>query len=478
MINLQNTNAHHLFLKSALSKVGGYKTTSEVISWLSEQHEDVEVSVSPCPIKEIDGWDFDEEKGVIKHVSDKFFTIEGIKVSSNCLEKEEWQQPVINQPEIGFLGIITKEFDGVLHFLVQAKIEPGNINHVQLSPTLQATRSNYTQVHKGREPLYLNYFRNAKPEQILVDQLQSEQGGRFLRKRNRNIIIKIDEDISPQEQFTWLTLGQIKQLMQYDNLVNMDTRSVLSCCAFGVQNFNSIDIMAFLLHYPSSNSHCQKLLKSALISDKALHSIEEIISFLTQIKSLCDLNVERMKLGELKNWIVAKMEIRHQQNEFFKVIAVDVEIGTREVEKWSQPMIQSMQEGLCAFVAKKINGVLHFAVQAKIESGNFDVVEFAPTVQAITGDYRKSNSKDLPFLNYVINAPQQQIVFDAIQSEEGGRFYHDQNRYLLVMADNDFPQNLPKYFIWMTLNQINTLIKYNNYFNIQARSLIAAMSFI
>ena len=160
------------------------------------------------------------------------------------------------------------------------------------------------------------------------------------------------------------------------------------------------------------------------------------------------------------------------------MIAVDVEIGNREVEKWSQPMIQSMQEGLCAFVAKKINGVLHFAVQAKIESGNFDVVEFAPTVQAITGDYRNSNSKDLPFLNYVINAPQQQIVFDAIQSEEGGRFYHDQNRYLLVMADNDFPQNLPNYFIWMTLNQINTFIKFNNYFNIQARSLIAAMSFI
>ena len=141
-------------------------------------------------------------------------------------------------------------------------------------------------------------------------------------------------------------------------------------------------------------------------------------------------------------------------------------------------MIQTMQEGLCAFVAKEINGVLHFAVQAKIESGNFDVVEFAPTVQAITGDYRKSNSEDLPFLNYVINATQQQIVFDAMQSEEGGRFYHDQNRYLLVMANSDFSVLLPNNFIWMTLNQINTLIKFNNYFNIQARSLLAAMSFI
>ena len=478
MSNFQNTNANNLFLKSALIKEGKYKSSSEIINWLGEHNKNVNISVLPCPLKNIDGWIYDEVKGCIRHKSGKFFTIEGIKVNCNCLAKEEWQQPIIVQPEIGFLGIITKEFNGVLHFLLQAKIEPGNINYVQLSPTLQATRSNYTQVHKGREPLYLDYFRNAKSEQILVDQLQSEQGGRFLRKRNRNIIIKIDEDIGPQEQFIWLTLGQIKQLMQLDNLVNMDTRSVISCCGFGNQKFNSINLIDSLLYYPSRNAHTQKLLKSALISDTTSHSIDGIISFLTQLKSLCDLNVERMKLGELTDWIVDKMMIRHQRDEFFKVIAVDVEIDNREVEKWSQPMIQTMQEGLCAFVAKEINGVLHFAVQAKIESGNFDVVEFAPTVQAITGDYRKSNSEDLPFLNYVINATQQQIVFDAMQSEEGGRFYHDQNRYLLVIADSEFPVLLPNNFIWMTLNQINTFIKFNNYFNIQARSLIAAIPFI
>ena len=43
------------------------------------------------------------------------------------------KQPIINQPEIGFLGFITKEFNGILHFLVQAKVEPGNVNNVQIS---------------------------------------------------------------------------------------------------------------------------------------------------------------------------------------------------------------------------------------------------------------------------------------------------------------------------------------------------------
>ena len=30
------------------------------------------------------------------------------------------------------------------------------------------------------------------------------------------------------EDFRWMTLGQIKELMHYDNMVNMDTRTVLS----------------------------------------------------------------------------------------------------------------------------------------------------------------------------------------------------------------------------------------------------------
>src|SRR5690349_14894378 len=67
-------------------------------------------------------------------------------------------QPIINQPEVGILGILAKEFDGVPHFLMQAKVEPGNPRPLMLSPTVQATRSNYTQVHKGAQVKYLEYF--------------------------------------------------------------------------------------------------------------------------------------------------------------------------------------------------------------------------------------------------------------------------------------------------------------------------------
>ena len=67
-------------------------------------------------------------------------------------------------------------------------MEPGNVNLVQLSPTLQATKSNYTQVHRGKLPLYYEYFEGSPRGTVVVDQLQSEQGARYLNKRNRTVL--------------------------------------------------------------------------------------------------------------------------------------------------------------------------------------------------------------------------------------------------------------------------------------------------
>ena len=91
---------------------------------------------------------------------------------------------------------------------MQAKIEPGNINVVQLSPTLQATKSNYTQVHQGNAPFYLDYFLSERKDvTVLLDQLQSEQGARFLKKRNRNMIVEINSEIELKDNFCCFVFG-------------------------------------------------------------------------------------------------------------------------------------------------------------------------------------------------------------------------------------------------------------------------------
>ena len=90
--------------------------------------------------------------------------------------------PIISQPEIGILGFLTAVFDDTLHFLVQLKKEPGNPNGVQLSPTVQATKSNYSQVHGGKLPRFLEFFLPGTTKDIIFDQYQSEQGHRYYKK--------------------------------------------------------------------------------------------------------------------------------------------------------------------------------------------------------------------------------------------------------------------------------------------------------
>ncbi|MDO9145896.1 MULTISPECIES: NDP-hexose 2,3-dehydratase family protein [Comamonadaceae] len=466
---MNKSKINYKFLKSALDTTD----IGKVISWINQQNNAVNVSVQKVPFSKLRKWHLDAKLGNLRHESGQFFSIDGIRINTTMGNIKSWDQPIINQPEVGYLGFITKEINGVLQFLVQAKIEPGNVNCVQLSPTLQATRSNYKQIHGGKKPPYLDYFQNADKSQILLDQLQSEQGGRFLKKRNRNIIIQVNEEVPLLENYIWLTLGQLKSLMQTENLVNMDTRTVISGIPMGSFDPQIIDIYGFLGNLSFNGN---RMLKSALDSSDSFNSIEQIITFITEIKSGNSLDIVKIPLIDMNGWQITDTEIKRIDNRFFKIIGVDVEISNREVASWSQPMVEPAQEGLCAFVCKEINEKLHFAVQTKFECGNYDIVEFAPTVQTLTGDYRLQKAS-IPFLEYLLSAPREKIYLDTNQSEEGGRFYKEQNRNMIVIAGDEIPIELPENFIWMTLSQLAIFIKYNNYLNIQARNLIASITF-
>ncbi len=465
------------FLQSALADQAAFMSLPQFLQWMEEKKQATCHRITPIAFADMKQWHFHPQTGNLEHQTGKFFSIEGVHIRTNWDTVKEWSQPIINQPEIGFLGIIAKSFGGVLHFLMQAKIEPGNINGVQLSPTLQATRSNYTQVHQGNAPHYLEYFMGRVPGvKVLLDQLQSEQGARFFRKRNRNIIVEVAGDIPVLEDFCWLTLAQIKQLLSFDNVVNMDTRTVISGITF--RNGNGLVV-------PGNSGRPEvfglSMLASELDEEHALHTIEEVISWITRHKSLAELEVERVPLSRVQHWVRDSHAIYHEDHKYFSVIAVQVEIGNREVRNWTQPLVQSAQEGIMGFIVKNINGVYHFLVQAKMEAGNLDIIELAPTVQCLTGNYRKGlNEYEVPFLDYFLHPEQHQtqVLLSTMQSEEGGRFYREQNRNMIVEVGEAFSPEVPEKYIWMTLHQIKTFIRFNNYLNIQARSLLSAIRFV
>ena len=122
--------------------------------WIENQKIKNKMTISKLNIMDILDWKIDNKK--IHNENRSFFSIVPFKFSDN--KKGVWFQPLIIQKEVGILGILKKQYKSVDYYLLQAKVEPGNINGIQLSPTVQATKSNYLRKHGGKKTNYLDFF--------------------------------------------------------------------------------------------------------------------------------------------------------------------------------------------------------------------------------------------------------------------------------------------------------------------------------
>ena len=208
-------------------------TLDYVINWFNKKREESDMTVQEIGINDLDKWDVSSTTGNISHESKGFFEIIGVKVSNTFdreVGKKGWTQPMIANNPGGILGLLMKKFNGIPHYLVQAKAEPGNIGKLQLSPTLQATTSNLLKAHGGKKPLFAEYFDEEENLNIVYAKWQSEDGGRFHLKSNYNMIVEVneDEELTIPDYFIWVTLFQIKQLLKIENFVGPHIRGIIS----------------------------------------------------------------------------------------------------------------------------------------------------------------------------------------------------------------------------------------------------------
>ena len=204
-----------------------------IIEWFNKKREESDMVVEEIGINDLDKWNVDKDSGNVTHDSGGFFQVIGVKVSNTFdreVGKKGWTQPMIAKNPGGILGILMKRINGIPHYLLQAKAEPGNIGKLQLSPTLQATTSNLLKAHGGIRPKFSEYFDNPKKSKIVYAKWQSEDGGRFHLKSNYNMIVEIneDEELKIPDSFIWVTLYQIKQLMKIENFVGPHVRGIIS----------------------------------------------------------------------------------------------------------------------------------------------------------------------------------------------------------------------------------------------------------
>lgn len=439
-----------------------FQDLTEFYDWFAERKRANDYEVVRTPLDQMDGWLSDPVTGDIRHRSGKFFAIQGLQVDTDHRDVTSWSQPIIVQPEIGILGIVVKVVDGEVHCLLQAKMEPGNINLLQLSPTVQATRSNYTRVHRGNAVPYLDQFVTPRSGRTVFDTLQSEQGSWFLGKRNRNMIVEANAELPLREDFCWLRLEQVATLLKEPNLVNMDARTVLSGMPF---------------FFPEPGIPRIGPVPPALAAaGDPLHRTEELLSWFTEAKARYRLRQRLLPLAQVPRWERTAGEIVHEDKKYFSVIGVDVQASNREVSRWSQPMLAPSDRGMIAFVGRYVHGLFHVLVQARTEAGTQDVVEMSPTLNCIPSNYAELPAQLRPrYLDAVAGVSADQVLVDVVHSEEGGRFYHAESRYLLVDIGEDFDLDVPDDFCWMTVEQLISFVRYGNHVNVAARCLLSCL---
>jgi dTDP-4-dehydro-6-deoxy-alpha-D-glucopyranose 2,3-dehydratase len=388
--------------------------------------------------------------GFINHDSGRFFSVCGLRSSS------AGGFVALLQPEVGVLGLLTAECDGVRHWLLQDKAEPGNIRGFQWAPTVQATRSNYERVHGGAETPFLGKFLASVP--VLADVEQSEQGTAFVGKFNRNITIVSEDVCASPPGFRWVTNRQLKRLLLRDHCVNTDARSVVAS--------TPLDAFVDRGEIPFSRSGLPDPLREALTRSVVELDHGRVTAALREL-------VERYNPhGE---WVVCPLHdvdghridargiVNHSGDRVLGCF--DVSLPTREVTAWRQPLLIRTAIQVNDLGFRTIGGVAKFRVVAREEPGFLGRAEFGPDTSYLGG---AANS------GRVAAEFGSSVIASVRQSDEGGRFFRFRSEYRIrALAGTALPAHGRAH--WLTLAELSELSRTRGVLTNELRSCLSLL---
>ena len=217
----------------ALSHAKEPREPSSILTWRRALASDLRFTAQLVGLHEMRGW-HSLDNGNIVNQSREFFSIEGARVTNaGSREVTSWDQPIFNQLEGGILALIAREhLDRGVEFLLQAKAEPGNIGWLQLCPSIQCTWSNLKKAHRGNVPPLAEVMLagTGAGVRVIYRAYHNEEGGRFWRKSNENIVYFLDDDSlisSDLTHFRWASYTQIKELALIDNVLSPFVKTII-----------------------------------------------------------------------------------------------------------------------------------------------------------------------------------------------------------------------------------------------------------
>ena len=408
---------------------------NDIEEWLEEARVASRLHLREIDLDACTGWRLHD--GRLVHETGRFFSVIG--VVPHPAESSETSRPVpmIDQPELGWLGFVVRKAGAGVEWLVQAKTEPGNVRGTQLAPTLQATRSNFTQVHGGQPTRFLDLFRAG--DAVLSDGPHSEQGSAFLWKFNRNTTIglPIGHEVDLRDpRWTWCDARRLRDCLGRSYTVNTDARSVIATSPWA------------LLAGGGQLFDAEPLARSYRASGPPVHSLLRRVT----------------RAGPQSTWwrwvpLDARSGFRFGRgavrdgDDCEVVVFREVETTDREVSRWCQPFLTQTRPGPETLLIRIVDGVAEVFVRIEHELGLGTRREFGPSA---TGSGRTP-----AYIAQLLESPGSVELVRIDQSDEGGRFMHARASYRIVLTHEDGdPRGRRRFGNWIPLAALETLVRH------------------
>ena len=433
--------------------------------WLDERRRACKLEVQAIRWCDSDSWRFRE--GRLVHATGGFFAVVGVRSVANVPGLDALTRPIIDQPEIGILGFIVRRGPAGSEWLVQAKAEPGNIGGVQLAPSVQATRSNFTRLHGGAPTPYLETF--TRPEsggRPVADSLQSEQGNRFLGKYNRNMTVLADGNGPAPgcDDWRWTAAADLRAMLAVDFAVNTDARSVLFCSDWRLL----ADGVPFG-RWQGGTGWGAGLLES-FAADPA-HNDMQVLDWLERRREAVALEVSAIPLDSMPDWVITADGIAGRADGVPLVQACAVKANSREVDHWDQPLVMSRREESVVQICQRRAGVLRFLLRASAELGFRERVQIGPAWQS---DDQAADQAAAGQIEAALGQGTER--HSTLQSDEGGRFFHSICRYRIVeLPEEEVFEVAGHDYLWASLGQIYRLSRIKGVFSNEALSALSML---
>lgn len=436
-----NSRPHHHF-----ARVSGADAFFELQTWRLAAREWSSATATRIPLCEVRLWETSELSPAYRHSSGKYFSVVGV-THGFYGEERSTASAMIDQPEVGLLGLAVARSSLSLFALVQAKAEPGTIHGCQISPTVQATRSNQVRAHGGKPVLFLELFR--APRVVLLDTVQSEHGSVFWQKRNQSMIVEVPY-FEPPVGFRWVKINDLIRHLAVSNLIHSDLRTILALGPFW-KNLNT----------PSLVTEADRIQK-----------------WLEHHRSRIAYSATRVPLSDLMGWCRQQDKLHRIDGSGHEVIGIRVDAVGREVDFWDQLMVKPKAVGLVVLAIREREGALQALFRTCVEPGILDFVEIGPTIQVSGGDQPSDKMQNQ--LVHVLASDSgkmrnAQILYDNFHSDEGGRFFQSSVRYVLVNCDISPPSDE---YRWCDIKTLVSIAQLGNILNIQARDALALLLFL